>query len=378
MKILHVAPSYYPAFFWGGPIHSVHALNRSLSAIEDTVVTVLTTDAAGPSLRSRVDPSHTDSPECIRIVRCRRILGSSISIGLLAQLPKLVTAADVVHITATYSFPTLPTLLACRIFRKPVIWSPRGAIQDAVEWNGSNKKVFKRVWNKVCNKLLQGLNSVIHTTSEREYLATRGELPDAQAVVIPNGVDVPISVPPRNWLPAGCLRLMYIGRLSEKKGIENLLEAMYLLKSEKITLAIYGEGTESFVRKLKLQHRDRQLSATVVFRGAAYDEDKNQAFASADVCIVPSHTENFCMVVAEALAFGIPVIASYGTPWADIDKKGCGLWVANSAESLASSILQIRNLSLPEMGARGRQWMTDEYSWHAIAGRMRSVYSSLV
>lgn len=103
-----------------------------------------------------------------------------------------------------------------------------------------------------------------------------------------------------------------------------------------------------------------------------------QAFHSADVCIVPSFSENFCMVAAESLAHGVPIIASHGTPWSRIEEKGCGLWVDNSPESLAQAILKIRTMPLSEMGQRGRDWMSAEYSWESVADQMADVYRRLL
>ena len=84
------------------------------------------------------------------------------------------------------------------------------------------------------------------------------------------------------------------------------------------------------------------------------------------------------MVVAEALAHGVPVVASRGTPWAKLEEKECGLWVDNSPEFLAQAILQIRTRALSEMGVRGRDWMMREFSPDAMAEEMMGNYKSLV
>jgi glycosyltransferase involved in cell wall biosynthesis len=92
---------------------------------------------------------------------------------------------------------------------------------------------------------------------------------------------------------------------------------------------------------------------------------------------VPSFTENFGMVIAEALAHAVPVIASQGTPWAEIEARDSGLWVNNSPESLVEAIYCINNKMLPERGARGRAWMKDEFNWNAIAERMFTIYKTV-
>jgi glycosyltransferase involved in cell wall biosynthesis len=105
--------------------------------------------------------------------------------------------------------------------------------------------------------------------------------------------------------------------------------------------------------------------------------EKVGAFLDADVCVVPSFTENFGMVVAEALVHGVPVIASKGTPWADLERQGCGLWVDNSPESIGAAILRMNQADLPTMGMNGRAWMETQFSWANIASQMEAVYRRL-
>ena len=379
IKILHIVPTYYPATYWGGPIFSVYALNNALARLPDVSLKVLTTDAAGPRLKNRLDRTKLAGlyPNQ-EVIMTRRVAGACVSFGLLQKLPELVRRADVVHLTATYSFPTIPTLVLCRIFNKPLVWSPRGAIQDAHEWDGARRRKMKRAWEHICNALVRHGKVVMHTTSERERVATQARLPRATAMIVPNGVDVPEVLPERDWLPDGRLRLMYLGRLSPKKGIENLLHAIGRINDPTVSLTIYGAGDLAYATSLKeLAGRLGLLEISVFFAGNVNGEAKSAAFTSADVCVVPSHTENFCMVVAEALAHGVPVIASRGTPWAEIEEKRCGLWVENSPESLAQAIDQIRAMELSEMGKRGRDWMKALYDWNMIAGSMRNVYRGI-
>jgi len=378
MKILHVTPAYYPATYWGGPIFSVYALNNALARMPDVSLTVLTTDTAGPRLEDRLDRINLVGlyPNQ-EVIMTHRIAGVDVSFELLGKLPALIRRADVVHLTATYSFPTIPTLVLCLIFNKPLVWSPRGAIQDAHEWEGSRRRKLKRIWERICNTLIRRGKVVTHTTAERERVATQERLSRATAMIVPNGVDVPGLLPERDWLPDGRLRLMYLGRLSPKKGIENLLRAIVRIGDTTVSLTIYGAGDVAYTASLKeLAGRLGLLGKSVFFAGNVDGEAKSAAFASADVCVVPSYTENFCMVVAEALAHGVPVVASHGTPWAEIEVKRCGLWVNNSPESLAQAIVQIRAMDLSEMGKRGRDWMKTVYDWNAIAGSMRNIYGS--
>src|SRR5260370_23532803 len=132
--------------------------------------------------------------------------------------------ADVVHLHAAYSFPTIPTLLAARLLERPVVWTPHGALQ---RWSGSRRVGLKSLWEKVCIAVASR-ELVIHLTSEDEVAETRARLPRATIGLIPNGVEIPPSL---HREPRGeQLRLGFVGRLDTKKGIENLLGACGILK----------------------------------------------------------------------------------------------------------------------------------------------------
>ncbi|MGH7887676.1 MAG: glycosyltransferase, partial [Candidatus Binatia bacterium] len=145
MKILHVVPSFYPAHVYGGPIESVYALCRHIVR-QGCEVRVLTTDANGLDRVLDVETDReTTLAENLRIRYCRRLARHSVSMELLGRLGESVCWADVVHLTAVYSFPTMPTLLACKLFGKPLIWSPRGALQ---RWHGSKSWSEKPFGNR--------------------------------------------------------------------------------------------------------------------------------------------------------------------------------------------------------------------------------------
>src|SRR5208282_218701 len=161
------------------------------------------------------------------------------------------------------------------------------------------------------------------------------------------------------------IRLLYLGRLHPIKGIETLLEACGIVggQSPDWHLYIAGTGSPFYVDFLKSKVQDLGLSKRVEFVGEVFEEQKEALFAQSDVALVPSHIENFGIVVAESLAHAVPVIASKGTPWIGLETNRCGLWVDNDPESLATAIRKICTLPLQEMGQRGREWMEKDFSW---------------
>ena len=169
--------------------------------------------------------------------------------------------------------------------------------------------------------------------------------------------------------------MLFIGRLDPKKGIEALLKACSLVDSAlPWRLAITGWGPPEYVSQLKEQIHALGLSGRVEMLGAVLSEEKKGLFECSDVALVPSYTENFAIVVAEALAHGVPVIASKGTPWSRLEEMKCGLWVDNDPETLADSIRSISTMPLQDMGRRGREWMQNEFSWRSVTNQMLALY----
>lgn len=231
---------------------------------------------------------------------------------------------------------------------------------------------------------------VLHVTSQHEADESGPTFPRAEMAVVPNGVEVP-EVDRRRTTddgsfgrrspvlgPQSALRLAYLGRLDPKKGIENLLQARSMLNGTAgLSMTIAGAGAAGYERELQraISHMPSAIQPTLL--GAVSGENKEAFFANADVVVVPSYTENFGMVVAESLARGVPVIASKGTPWQRVEEVGCGLWVDNDPESLASAIKRISGMPLRAMGERGRDWMAREFSWDQMAKRTVDVYQRM-
>jgi glycosyltransferase involved in cell wall biosynthesis len=216
----------------------------------------------------------------------------------------------------------------------------------------------------------------MHVTSQEELEESKARMPGVQQALIPNGVTMP-AIGQRTWRPEGRLRLLSLGRLDPIKGLENLLAALPLVRSTEVELTIRGTGDPCYLRSLEELVARLGLLDRVRFGGHADEAAKHMAFMQADLSIAPSHTESFGLVVAESLAHGVPVVASTGTPWRELPARGCGMWVSNSPEALASAIDEMSGGDLEAMGRRGREWMQRDYQWATIAERTFELYRQL-
>jgi glycosyltransferase involved in cell wall biosynthesis len=373
LRVLHVSPSFYPAGHYGGPTQSSYGLCNAVAKMPGVELRVLTTDSDGPR---RIDFKSFPVKflEGYGVYYCRRWFGADIAPRMFWRLPRMIRRAEVVHLTAVYSPPTIPTLFLCRLMGKPVMWSTRGALQS---WRERTRKNLKSVWEKACDLFCSPERVMLHVTSEPERVASVERIKHASAVVISNGIESPMMNGNQAPRTDDSLRLLYLGRLHPIKGIENLLKAMTTMTNG-VTLSVCGEGEADYQSHLKSLAAELDLTTRVTFHGRVDGEAKERQFADADLCVVPSFTENFCNVVAESLVRGVPVVASKGTPWARVMEIDCGLWVANDAATLASAIRQMQAMPLREMGERGRQWMQREFSWPNVAAQMIQQYETLI
>ena len=374
MRILHVSPSFWPAHAYGGPIVSTYELCRHLAALGHEV-RVLTTDAAGKGQVLEVDRTRPVEVAPGVVVRYHhRVLSGLAAPGLVGALPGAVRRAELVHLTGVYSFPTWPTLLACRALNRPLVWSPRGSLRHHP---GTTRATAKKAWEWVC-RAVAPRRVALHVTAAEEAIDSEARLPSFRSTVIPNGVELPpLRDRPRR---SGPLRLLFVGRLHPIKGLENLIDACGLLRDADApdwTLTLAGSGETEYVNALKERATRVGIAPRIRFLGDVRQDAKEQAFAEADVVVLPSYRENFGMAVAEGLARGLPVIASRGTPWARLESEDCGLWVENTPGALAAAVRKAARLPLGELGSRGRAWMEHEFGWSSIAARMAALYSEL-
>lgn len=375
LRILHVIPSFHPARHIGGPVVSTLRLADSLAAEPGIALEVLTTDAAGARVGDRVPVRRARFPVGYDVTYTRRIAGRDVAPGFLARLLPAVARADVVHLTATYSFPTLPTLAACRLLRRPVLWSPRGAIQARLEWEAADSRA-KAAFERIALHLAPAA-SVIHATSPAEAALTARAMRGLLVRTVPN----PVPIPPepsgfvRQTPGARPLRLMFLSRLHPKKGLDLLLRALAGLPGA--TLDVYGSGAAEHVAALEAAVRQAGLGARVSFHGHVEGAAREAAYRAADLFVLPSHSENFGNVVAEALAFGVPVVTTTATPWAALEARGCGAVVPPDAEAIREAIARLAPHDLAAMGRAGRAFVAEAFAPDVVARRMIALYRAL-
>ena len=376
MNVLHVVAGLPVS--GGGLAEAVARLAREAVQLghEATIATV-----AGPN-----DPLAAAAEEAraagVRIVRFAPAAprAAFFSWDMLSGLRPLVQAADVVHVHSNWTFPVWWGCQAAIAAGRPLVMSPHGCLDPVRLAHSAWKKQLAGCFDR--RYLRQA--DVIHATSEAErgwieqYVGGRPRIE-----VIPIGVDLPALLETAN--PAERTRtVLSLGRLHPLKGLDLLLDGWdrairALPPAARWELVIAGpdeQGTQEM-----LERRARELGlANVTFSGPHYGADKQRAFADADLFVLPSRSENFGIVVAEALAAGVPVITTKGTPWSEIEGS-YGWWVDAAAEPLAhalSSAMLLSDAERAAMGAGGRELVAAKYQWPSVGRAMVEMYQRII
>jgi glycosyltransferase involved in cell wall biosynthesis len=160
-----------------------------------------------------------------------------------------------------------------------------------------------------------------------------------------------------------------------------LLRAWSKINTENAVLEIIGNDEGGYKAKLIKIRDELGLGKNVVFSDAKYGEHKKLAFESADLFVLPSYSENFGIVVAEALSYGVPVITTKGCPWEEVHTNKCGWWVEPDVAELSAALeksLTISSNDLTQMGQRGIQLIKNRYEWNKISLNMIEFYNHLL
>lgn len=247
--------------------------------------------------------------------------------GFLMALPRLVQEAKHVHIHGCWTFPVWWAAHCARRFRVPYIHSPHGSIDPVRRAYGRFRKAL--AWHCFDRRVLQGA-ALLHATSEREVQWLRNALNPCPPIrVVPLGVDGALldSVPPQPRTKT----FLFLGRLHPLKGLDLLAEAWAKANLPDWELHIAGpqEGAP--------------LPSAPGLRilPPCHGADKARALRSAACLVLPTRSENFGLVVAEALWCRTPVICTHGAPWPELGD----FWVETSADALASALQRIAALT---------------------------------
>jgi glycosyltransferase involved in cell wall biosynthesis len=240
----------------------------------------------------------------------------------------------------------------------------------------------KRFKKHVALALFQGRDlqraSALVASSDMECESVRRFGLRQPVAVIANGTRLPSQTSPEPGRRVGDRTrvALFLSRIHPQKGTRELIRAWARAAPTGWRLVIAGPDDHGHWAEIGRLVEQMNLREVVDYVGPVADAEKTAVFQGADLFVLPTFSESFGMVVAEALAHGLPVITTRGAPWSDLVAHQCGWWIDIGVEPLAEAIRQATSLSDHErwqMGDRGRCYVR-RFDWDVIAGQVLSLY----
>ncbi len=362
MKVIHTIPGLHQEA--AGPSYSVVRLCESLVAHGMTVELAATEPGmkANPPAFLRTFPRGWGPAKLGGSPAMRRWLHARAAGGSL----------DLMHTHSLWMMPNVYPGQVSRRFDVPLVVSPRGTLAPAAMQTGS--RVKRLFWPLVQRPVIERA-ACLHATSAAEYEDIRRLGLKQPVAVIPNGIDLPLVALRK---PADQRTLLFLGRIHPIKGIDLLIKAWSIVASRfpDWRLKIVGPDNGGHLAEIR-RLAESLRTERVTFVGPLFGADKMQAIADADLFVLPTHSENFGVAVAESLAVRTPVIVTKGAPWGGLPLHGAGWWIDIGVAPLVAALeiaLDKPHAELAAMGERGRAWMQEEYAWDQLGMRMGQTY----
>lgn len=366
VRIHHVVASIDPKY--GGPSYTVPALCRALAELGHEV-----------TLHHCGEPLERSANYEVRGYHWSRLFpGLGLSRDMPNGLRNAAKAGHVLHVHGQWILPNLLPAWAVKGTACRLVTSPRGMLEG---WAMQQSAWKKRIMWRTLQRAAVQASDLLHATARSEADSIWALGIDRPAAIIPNGMDAPPQSE-RAHFGSESRTLLFLGRMHPKKGIDRLLAAWALLQSEHPSwnLKIVGPDNSGYLSELRAQADALKLQR-LTFLGAVAGAEKTALYRNSQLFVLPTHSENFGVSVAEALSYGVPAVVSRGAPWAELNAHRCGLWTDNDPAALASalgSLMRRPPHELQEMGARGRAWVERDFSWRRCAEMMAASYRWLL
>lgn len=331
-------------------------------------VTAITVDAQGTGRTCALDPgvSHVACTPVFpqRLGYCR---------GLAARLAK-TRAADIMHLHGLWRIHHAQLAGYAARARMPLVVSAHGMVYGQAL---GQRARLKRLAGFAFQDAIVRRAVCLHATAQAEVDEIRRYGYRGPIALVPWGVDVPVAAAPPH--PPDDRVVAYIGRFHQLKNLDTLLCAWARVVRDRPAwrLVLAGYDENGYRGVLEQRMHELGIADRVTLRDPVEGEAREAFFASADLTVLPSAAENFAFVVPEALARGIPVVTTTGTPWGALGAEGCGWCVPPTADALAAALAEATGRTpeaLRAMGERGRRYVRATFDWDVVIRRLMAVY----
>lgn len=370
MKIIMTVPDIKLSS--GGPPSSVVLLADSI-ALQGIDLSLFAMDYGDEIYRA----GHSNAFE-LRLIQSKKSrIGAFRAIGKLKQE---ITAEFhrhrnvVLHDHSIWSLFNNEVVRTCITNRIPYLISAHGMLEP---WSLEQRRQKKRLaWFLYQHKNLSRAN-ILYATAYQEAMGLRRIGLTNPIAIIPNIIETPPLLTEQPKDNGKKKTALFLSRIHPKKGLPNLIEAWNRIRPADWQLMIAGPdhgGHEDYLKSLVNKYG---LGKEVQFLGPIYNEEKWRLFRKVDLFVLPTFSENFGLVVGEALSMAVPTITTKGAPWQDLETFQCGWWIDIGLEPLITALKQafeISDKTRSEMGARGKKLIEEKYSPEMVAKNTIAVY----
>ena len=362
MKIIFINQSFDVSF--GGPAFSVPLLAHGLS--EFGLHPVFLDTNSGTLNKNPIIQEHGyawHSATC----RGPSILKFAPDLYQLI-IDEIEPGNTIVNINNPWNFVPYYTLKACKRTDTPFIISLRGSFFPWSLKQGRFRKII--AWNFFQREMIEKAK-YIHATSEEEAWSFKRLNSTAEVRVVPNPVELPVIDQRTSKHEAKSKlgwdiqnkHLLFFSRIHPKKGLEYVIEAMACDPHSNVKLKIAGGiDDKEYWKKINNLIMRHALASRVDYLGLVDPSQKELFFSACDVFVLTSHSENFGMSIAEAMAYERPVLISKEVPWKSTDRLGAGWIVDLDINVIAKTLKEINEVNeekLKAMGVAARSYAGD-------------------
>lgn len=257
----------------------------------------------------------------------------------------------------------------------PYLITPRGMLEP---WSLSQKKWKKKLAMLLYQKSDLQKSACIFTTADMEALHVHDLGIHVPCSVIPNGIETE-GYPCRTSIDIVKKRVLFLSRIHVKKGIELLIEAWKKLYPEyrDWKLVIVGNGEAEYIASLNALVEKAGLTSSVSIKDPVFGSAKLELYQSSSLFVLPSYSENFGMVIAEAMSCGVPALTTTNCPWEILNETNTGWCIDLSVENLEKTLreaLTMEPVKLYEMGQRASKLVFDNFNYRNVAARTKELY----
>ena len=317
LTIIHINASYKPAYIYGGPTMSVSKLCESINDLSkksnlDIKLKVFTTTANGATELNVIknEPNLVDGVEVTYFKRITKD-HTHFSPALLWGLRKEIINSNkeknlIIHIHSWWNLVSIFSCIVAKFYKVEVLLSPRGMLTNYTLNNRHN--LIKKIIHQLIGKNLLSYCNV-HATSDKEKTDVEAIVTPKSITIIPNLVNFSTENLESKISSVKNLKLIYLSRLEQKKGLELLFDALRLLDFE-WHLTIAGSGENHYLESLKTRAKELNISSNISWLGQVTNEQKFNLLAKFDLLVLTSYNENFANVIIESLSVGTAVLVS--------------------------------------------------------------------